>query len=228
MKKIVLLVMIIPNFYFSQIKTELEVFGNSRGSVFDASNQLFKSYNGIDGSPYIDEFFHPITIEGYSKNLPSVRYNAYEDEMEFKVNNDIQFVTKQNNLRMKFVDNRIIYFLTKYQYDNKDINGYLVELIGNGKYKLYKKEKIQVVEYNNNTTNTYLKGKNPYFEREKDVYLINDNGVYKKVPKNTKDLIYLLNLSNDESKILEFAKQKKINLKNENDQIQIINFINGL
>lgn len=226
MKKIILLTFLLPSFYFSQTKTELEVFGNSRGSVFDVVNRTFKSYSGIDGSPYLDGFFHPISIEGYGKKLPNVRYNAYEDEMEFMIGEDLNYVVKQNDLRLTFSDIDKTYLLTHYQFEGKNIFGYLVELLGTGKYKLYKKEKIQIVEYNNNTTNTYLKDKNPYFDREKDIYLINDDGIYKKLPKNIKDLISLLNIANAQS-VLDFAKSSNINLKNENDQIKLFQFINS-
>ena len=70
MKKIILLLSLIPSYYYSQVKTDLEVFGNSRGSVFEVTNTNIKQYPGIDGIPYLDENFHPITIEGYNKNLP--------------------------------------------------------------------------------------------------------------------------------------------------------------
>ncbi len=227
MKKIILLAAFLPSFYFSQVKTDLEVFGNSRGSVFEVTNRSFKSYSGIDGSPYIDEAFHPITIEGYSKSLPSVRYNAYEDEMEFMAGDELNYVIKQNDLRLIYKDSGRVYILTNYLFDNKPIKGYLIELLGKGKYKLYKREKVQIVEYNNNTTNTYLKDKNPYFEKDKDIYLINDNGDYKRLPKNVKDLIVLLHIENTKA-VLDYAKENNINLKNESDQIKLFEFINNL
>ena len=226
MKKIILLALFVPYFHHSQIKTELEVFGNSRGSVFDVTNQTIKSYSGIDGSPYLDESFHPITIDGYNKTLPAVRYNAYEDEMEFKNGNNLNYVSKQDDMKIKLTDLGKTYFLTNYLYDGKNTKGYLVEIVGIGKYKLYKKEKIQIVEYNNNTTNTYFKNKNPYFEREKDIFLINDNGTYRKLPKNIKETATLLNISDDES-VQKFVKENKINFKNESDLIKFFNFLNS-
>jgi hypothetical protein len=103
----------------------------------------------------------------------------------------------------------------------------IVELVGTGKFKLYKKEKVQVIEYNNNVTNTYLKDKNPYFQKENDVYLVNNNGIYIKVPKSTKELTSLLNITNPKV-VLDFAKEEKINLKKEVDLVRLFNFINGL
>lgn len=147
--------------------------------------------------------------------------------MEFMVGEKLNYVIKQNDLRLIFKDSKTIYVLTNYQFDNKNIKGYLIELLGKGKYKLYKREKIQIVEYNNNTTNTYLKDKNPYFEKDKDVYLIKDNGDFKKLPKNVKDLIALLHTENAKA-VLDYAKENNINLKNENDQIKLLEFINNL
>lgn len=227
MKKLIIVTIIVPCFHFSQTKTELEIFGNSRGSVFDVTNPISNSYAGIEGSPYLDEKFRSLTIDGYSKQLPQIRYNAYEDEMEFKLGDKLNYIIKQNNLKFKLAETGKVYLLTRYHYDNADINGYLVEIVGKGRYTLYKREKIQIVEYNNNTTNTYLKNKNPYFEREKDIYLINDNGNFRKLPKNLKELIQLLGIENSKP-ILDYSKENHLNLKTEVDLIKLFNFINSL
>ena len=224
MKKIILLALFVPYFYHSQIKTELEVFGNSRGSVFDVTNQNIKSYSGIDGSPYLDEFFHPISIDGYNKTLPAVRYNAYEDEMEFEINGKTNYIVKNQNVKINFPDNNKTYVLTRYQLEDKEINGYLVILVNEGKYKLYKKETVELLVNQNNKNIPYLNEKPPVYERNKDIFLILYNGKFYKVQKNWKEIAK--ELSVDNSKLNDFIKKNKISVKDEGDLIRLVEFLN--
>lgn len=220
---------LLPGIYTAQVKTELEVFNNSRGSVFDVTNTNFKSYEGIDGSPYFSETFSPIKIEGYNKFLPNLRYNAYEDEMEFKADNVLNYVVKAGEMSIYFTDLNKTYVLKKYTLDGKPINGYLVELVeGKKGISLLKKESKHIVEYNNNTTNTYLKEKNPAFQAVKDILIISIGENYYRIPKNLKELKSLSEQNNiDINKVEDFVRKNKINFNREKDLVTLINYINS-
>lgn len=227
-----LILTLIPTLYFAQVKTEVEVFNNSRGSVFDVKNTNIKSYQGIDGSPYFNEAFLPITVEGYSKYVPNVRYNAYEDEMEYQNGDILNYVVKAGDMRITFTGSGKTYVLENYTLDGKEINGYLVELIRatENKAALYKKEQIDIMEYNNNTTNTYLKQQNPKFEKSKDLLLVYFKGNFFKLPKNNKELqiwlrqnLFLSNTGDAEN----FVKKNKMNFSKEEDVKKFIQFLNS-
>lgn len=214
---------------FSQMKTDVDVFQNSNGSTLSVDNLNFRSYTGIEGKPYIKENFSKIAIDGYPKTLPELRYNAFEDEMEFIQNKSLNNVTKILDLKIKFIDENKNYIIKKYTIDNDTTIGYLVELIPSveNKYGLYKREKVQLVEYHNNVTNTYLQKKNPYFEAENPMFIISYNNQYTKFSKNKNELLkklQQLNPSVNKEKIKNIII--KSNLKTENDFIEIIKTIN--
>lgn len=176
-----------------------------------------------EGSPYIDEKFQPVAIVGITKKLPKMRYNAYEDEMEFEINGKINYIVKNQNVKINFPDNKT-YVLTRYQLDGKEINGYLVILGNEGKYKLYKKEKVELLVNQNNKNVPYLNERPPQYERNKDLFLILYNGKFYKVPKNWKEIAKELSADNNE--VNDFIKKNKISVKDEADLIRLVEFLN--
>lgn len=227
-----LIVFLIPTLFSSQVMTEIQVFNNSHGNVFNVKNNSFKSYEGIDGKPYINERFMPIEIEGYNRALPAVRYNAYEDEMEFMLNNTLNYVEKVNGMKFKFKDSNTIYALKNYTLDGVNKDGYLVELASkNDGFGLFRKEFVHILENSNNTTNTYLKDKNPYFGRGKDVLILSYQDNYVRFPKNASELNSYLkntNLSSKTAEVENFVKKNKTNFKKEADLISLVNYMNTL
>lgn len=219
MKKLFLILLAIPSFYMSQVLSE---------SINDLDNSLSfvtkpKPEFETEGSPYIDEKFQPVAIEGITKKLPKMRYNAYEDEMEFEINGKINYIVKNQNVKINFPDIKT-YVLTRYQLDGKEINGYLVILGNEGKYKLYKKEKVELLVNQNNKNVPYLNERPPQYERNKDLFLILYNGKFYKVPKNWKEIAKELSADNNE--VNDFIKKNKISVKDEADLIRLVEFLN--
>lgn len=62
-------------------------------------NRPTTKYYLIDGNPYINsKNFETVKITGYNLNLENLRYNAYEDEMEFKVGEQLYYTKKVEGL----------------------------------------------------------------------------------------------------------------------------------
>lgn len=227
--KVLLFIFIIPAICVAQVHTDLEAINNTRGSVFDVRNSNVKAYSGIDGTPYYYEEFLPISIEGYKNALPLVRYNAFEDEMEFKTEKGLSYVNKGEQMRIKFPSLNKTYILLNYiDYGLTSQTGFLVE-VHNGVYSLLKSERSHIVEYNNNTTNTYLKAKNPYFEKVKPNYYIFDGTTVYPVPKNNKELDLWIERYKPRSKpeLLNFIKSQKLNFGKEKDLILFTEYLNN-
>lgn len=220
--------LLFPVVLFSQIRTDLEVFQNSHGEVFSVANRTFKSYSGIDGSPYVDSSFEKIKIEGFDGSLPLLRYNAYEDEMEFMdVEGKLNYVVKAGEMRILFVKKNKLYALLNYEFEGKRSNGYLVEIAEkNEGVGLYKRERIEIVEYNNSTTNTYLKTKDPYFERQKDIYILRFGSDFVRVPKNMKEFKALLESKGIDKSDIDKVFKEKYNINKESDLLNLIRSIN--
>ena len=148
--------------------------------------------------------------------------------MEFKVNNQINYLLKEGELGITFIPSNKRYVLKDYILDGVSIKGYLVELV-RGRFDVYKKQVVQIVEYNNNTTNTYLKEKNPYFEKSKDIMLIYDGQNYTRFPKNAKELNMWLkgrSFSGSLKDLGAYVKNNKLIFNKDADVIKLVSFLN--
>lgn len=124
----------------------------------------------VDGLPYVDgENFHKVEIKNYSKDVQPLRYNAFEDEMEFKNGDQLYFANKENNLSIHFRDLDKTYKCLQYKYDGKTKFGYLVILLETSKNSLYKKESIELLK-GEKSPNAYSKDANDYYAKEKDLF----------------------------------------------------------
>lgn len=224
MKKICLALVLISASYTAQMHTAITNIDNQRGKAFDVTKSI-KSYDNIDGNPYAAEHFLKVNVEGYSKNVPDLRYNIYEDEMEFNSNGQLNYVDKAaGEMRIIFDLLNTTYLLTTYTLDGETKTGYLIEVVRPLHYGLYKKERVQIIENHNSTTNTYLKDKNPYFERDKDLYILKKGEQYYKLPKNIKELKALL--PDDAQRLEDYNKKSKINFNKVDDLKKLIAFLN--
>ena len=185
MNKFILIVfLLIADTIFAQAGNENISF--STGNFFMRGNRPSTKEKIIDGTPYINgNDFTKVIIEGYSKNVQNLRYNAYDDEMEFKEGEDIYFTNKEEGLKIDFPALKKTYQCLNYSYDNKNRFGYLVLLVDNQKYSLFKREKIELLK-GEKSPNAYSKDANDYYAKEKDVYLIKKDNTFSKLPKNHK------------------------------------------
>lgn len=220
MKKILLILLAVPSFYLSQVVSDNVYELDNTFSFVTKPKPAFETA----GSPYVDDQFKPVIIEGISKKLPKMRYNAHEDEMEFEINGAINYIVKNQTVKITFPDANKTYALTRYQMDNKEINGFLVVLSTGEKYSLFKKEIVELIVNQNNKNLPYLNEKPPQYERNKDVFLILYNNKYYKLQKNWKEVAK--ELSADTNEINDFIKKNKISIKDEADLINLVAFLN--
>ncbi|WP_300674333.1 hypothetical protein [Soonwooa sp.] len=223
MKKIFFaIVMIASQFAFGQAGNDNVSF--STGHFFTRANRPSSKDYVIDGSPYTSsKDFSKAIIPTYSKDVQPLRYNAYEDEMEFAQNNETYYANKEEGLTVNFPDLKKTYVCLNYRIDDKSKFGYLLLLQNGEKAKLYKREKVELLK-GEKSPNAYGKDANDYYAKEKDVYIIAANDRYYRIPKNIKDFA-TLSIDNKE-KVMDFAKSNKINLSKEEDLIKLVEFIN--
>lgn len=225
MKKIILIaVLLTADTIFAQAGNENISF--STGNFFMRGNRPSTKEKIIDGTPYINgNDFTKVIIEGYSKNVQNLRYNAYDDEMEFKEGDDVYFTNKEEGLKIDFPGHKKTYQCLNYSYDNKNRFGYLVLLVDNQKYSLFKREKIELLK-GEKSPNAYSKDANDYYAKEKDVYLIKKDNTFSKLPKNQKEFINDFSLNKTEFD--KFIKANKLNFSKEEDLKKIITYLNSL
>ncbi|SFN48366.1 hypothetical protein SAMN05421594_2916 [Chryseobacterium oleae] len=223
MKKIFLIVF---GFTISVVEAQAgsENVSYSTENIFMRANRPTTKEYVIDGNPYTTgEKFNKVMIKGFSKDVQDLRYNAYEDEMEFKNGEELFYVNKGTNIKIQFPDLKKTYESLTYTYDGKSKSGYLVLLVDNPKFSLYKREKMELLK-GEKSTNSYTKDANDYYAKETDLYLVAKDKKFSKFPKNVSEASGIFSI--DKKELETFVKSNKINFNKEPDMIKLVEFVN--
>lgn len=177
----------------------------------------------IDGNPYVNsKEFKQVIIPGYSSNSQKLRYNGYEDEMEFQDGGEIYYATKELGLKITFKDLNKTYEILDYSYDNKKRIGYLVVLVDHPEISLYKRERVELLK-GEKSPSAFGKDANDYFAKERDLYLVKKGSEFFKFPKNSKEFVEKFPV--DKPHFQKFIKTNKLSFTKEEDMIKIISFV---
>lgn len=222
-KKIYILLSVFTQlFIWAQTGSDnIQVHGNN---VFSIGRKPSKERH-IDGSKYFNgNDFEKVSILGYSTNVQNLRYDAFNDEMEYNLNGNNYYIDKIENQVINFIDLNKIYVCLKYEYQGKNYFGYLYQIIDNkDKYSLYKKEKIEKLD-GEKSLNGIVGERNDYYVKDKDLYLVSKNNQLFKFPKNIGDASEFFSV--DKKEMEGFVKTVKINFNKEADLIKLVEFIN--
>ncbi|MFK7834051.1 MAG: hypothetical protein AB8B52_12310 [Winogradskyella sp.] len=178
------------------------------------------------GSPYIDENFKNIKIEGFDKVQYIGRYNAYNDEMEVKVKDKIIALDISTDYKVEFISDNKIYKTIDYITENdEEKRGFLVVIAEFETYSLLKQERINYYE-GQEAISSYHKDKPAKFNRIGDSYYVQfeDKTIY--LPQKKKEF---LEIFKEKSSLLKsFIKEKKLNTKTEDNLKKIFEYLNEI
>ena len=181
-------------------------------------------YADAKGTPYLTENFISAKISPGDK-FYWVRYNAYDDEMEVKLNDQKTIVLDNSKGNYRITPKGSPNSYVSLKEVGKDKLGYFVEVLKTNTTSLYKKlEKKYTPETPAMTS--YDKDKPAYFSKEKETFYIqlSSEDVLQELPSKQKTFLTLF--SNDKE-IKDYIKKNKIKLSKEPDLIKLINFINS-
>jgi hypothetical protein len=201
------------------------VVNNSSGFLFYNANTVDEKGSVIEGSQYIDDKFLPSKFSCLTESTPSMRYNAYKDEMEFMQDGRMYYVRKSDSCVINLLNKA--YKHVVYKNGDDTVSAYMVIMTKNhnAKYLLYKKEKVVYVpEYIPNSSYQEPKPANYSLEKSK-YYLGKQDGVIE-MPSKKKELVALF--PNNKESIENYIKEKKVSFSNENSLIQLVDYLNTL
>ena len=197
---------------------------SDRLSYKNNNNEDTYSQN-IDGSPYLTKDFiqgEVILNDSFLYKYVPLRYNIYNDKIEFKNNKEqvLEIDNSKQNGKFKFDDHLFIYH--KYQCEGQIKQGILEQLV-DGKVQLYKK---YIIKFEPATKAAgYQDAKPNRFIRFDDEYLIAiGEDIPEFINKNKKILFGKLNQFKPD--IGQYAKKEKLNPKSEKDLIHLIEYCN--
>lgn len=225
MKKIaVALTLLAVSFGNAQTRGGYDISGVGMGQVLDLGQKANAKEN-VNGSPYFVETYLPVKLSNFENENISVRYNAADDEMEFKKDGQVYYVPKSDDLSIKFLNSGKEYHYTTYTEKGDAKSGYLILLSENEKVSLFKKEQIKFVPAKE-AANSYDTGRPAEYKKADDVFFLELNGSIENFPKNKKELIK--KFSNKEKEISSFLKQNKISFSREADLVELTKFLSTL
>ncbi len=180
----------------------------------------------IQGSPYLNDEFISGSVFTTSKtqftDVP-LRYNIYNDNIEFKQNNNpVQELANPEIVeKVEFGDYKFVYI--PYSDSRKTDKGFF-NILEEGKATLYQKPLVIFEEAK--ATSPYQDAKPARFDRKSDEYYIGvENGEAKKIDSK-KDLP---DLFPDHKKEVEtFIKKKKVKPNDEESLVELVKYYNSL
>ena len=181
----------------------------------------------IKGSKYLTENFNRAGISDFEDKVFAVRYDVFNDQMEFQGgNNQIYIMSKDDRARkITFLDTNNTYSIYDYISDeNLTRSGYFVCLNLDSKYKILKKNKIVFIEEKASATGydaphpaTYKKTKDRHY-----ISISNEPAILVDTNKKRFSSIFI----GQEKEVLGFIKKNKIKLSNDNDLLSLVEFMN--
>ena len=173
----------------------------------------------ILGSKYLNENFENAKVNKGTQ-IFQIRYNAYNDRMEYKNGADLLELIKDQNTYFQFT-NGDVYELMTYNVKGSNITRYNQVLVDNNNVKISKFKSIKLVEAKA-AANSYNTGSPAAYKQNKEVYYITLNNETNEFDGKQKTLEKLLPAKSAEIK--KFYKENKIK-ENDADMIKLGNFL---
>lgn len=193
-------------------------------TISTASAQVTAS-NGetIAGSPYVDDKYKEgIIYYGDKNQTASIRYNAYQDLIEYQQNGKALVLDANPAIKKVIVGDET--FVPLSPTGNAKKLGYFA-VLDTGKLTLYSKKKIVFLPFKKGGK---LDGSDQQaeFQKKPDIYYYQVGDGELKEVDNIKSLIASLPDKQDE--LNQYAKKEKISAKKEKDLIQLVKYYNSL
>jgi hypothetical protein len=184
-----------------------------------------RSIGEFEGSPYLNVQFVPGQIVSSGKRYTAVpiRYNIFNDQMEFQ-QNDLTYALYPEARISKVIVADETYVVEKYDIRGKMDYGYLTRL-DSGKLTVFAKKVVRFTE-KQEAKALESSGKPAKFTRAADMYYYKvGNG---EVIKAGSLKSFIESLPDNQSQVAEFAKKEKLSTKNEEDLRKLSGYYNGL
>lgn len=168
---------------------------------------------------YLTPNFNKVSIDGKSKNNYLLRYNIYQDEMEFVTNNITYYTYKEENQIIKFLELDKTFKILSY----KNKLGYY-QVISKGKFNLFSKPFVIFHQGKPPKNNFELNVPARYEKKDDRIFVSIENNDLIKLPKRKKDFYKIF--GNKANEVKKFMKSNKLNRKKIDDLIKLFNYLN--
>lgn len=204
---------------------------NGDNNNYESNSRLASSTVGgpaakAVGSKYINENFMPGNYSDGSLIL--FRYNAFEDQIEFKNSEDVaQYLVGKKGGTVSTTDKKTTYEYNDYTTSkNESKTGFLNVVSSNPNVKIYVSDKIYL-QAESKASSGYATSKPPTYKKATPEYYIKikENPI---VFMTTKKKDFAKLFPGKENEVNNYIKENKISLTDEQDLKKLAGFLNGL
>jgi hypothetical protein len=193
------------------------------GERFGVQNLTLKE---IQGTPYLNDQFAKgtvVTTKGDKYDNVPLRYDQYQDELQFKQNGKTMTFWPKNVVKRAEFGNRVFTYTTYQFTDNKTKQGYF-EILADGKVRLLSQHTIKFFE--KEKEKPYVDPKPARFDWPLEDFYIQVGTLPAKHITKKKNL--LAAFPKHQKELSNYYKSNKLSAKNKEDLIQLVNYYNSL
>lgn len=191
--------------------------------AFVKSSNINENAKALTEKGYLDDSFYEAMFDGKQKSSQKLRYNAFEDEMEFMNNGKRFFLDKTDNMEIALNDaKKSIYKNFEYKLGAAKYNGYLKQVYKSEEISLFKKESISK-DFDKSEDNFNVNSSKIVFKVNKAIYILKNKDGFHQIPKNIKAFSKLVN----KPELVNFVNSNNLDISNEFHLKIIMNYLNN-
>ena len=192
---------------------------NGFPTVLTTTGEVPDDLKAIQYKKYVSQEYKPAYVDEF-KQRAFLRYNIFDDQMEFVKDANIYYLQKDEGRKVKFADN------TTYKVYNLNGDNHFFLVHVDGKNSLVGKLVVKFIEAKK-ATSGYEQDKPADYKRRKDIlYFALDGRGLVKVPTKKKDFYNVFGANS--SAVKSYMKKNKLGYKKERDLKKIVNYLNTL
>ncbi|TYP76001.1 hypothetical protein [Aquimarina intermedia] len=181
-------------------------------------------FDDYEGSLYINSSLKDASVidEKSGTFQAKLRYNIYNDAIEYKVNQDLFELDKRVSMNVR-IDDDYFYYCNFETTRGQERSGYYILVDLNDSYRIYKRYSLNITEPQKSkayapTVPGKLTPELTYYLEEKNMIL--------EIPINKKELLAVF--SDKEDGLKSYIKKEKIRLRKEEDLIRLVSRYHAL
>lgn len=180
----------------------------------------------IQGSPYLNDEFEKgtvITTQGEKYVDIPLRYDQYQDEMEFEKEGKAMAFSPKSVVKRAEFGNRIFTYTTYQFTDNKTKQGYF-EILADGNVRLLSQHTIKF--FDKEKEKPYVDPKPARFDWPLEVFYIQIGAFPAQHISKKKNLLEAF--PKHQKEVADYYKANKLSSKSKDDLIKLVNYYNSL
>ena len=181
---------------------------------------VLKANVELEKKKYLNYNYDLASVDNYDTK-GYVRYNIFDDEIEFVKEKSIYYLAKEAGRKVVFTNTKEIYKVYDF---NGELHFFKVHL--EGENSLVAKQRVRYIDAKV-AKSGYERSKPANYKRLKDeLYLVLDNKLIKLSKKGKKD--FYKSFGSEETVVKEYMKKNKLGYKNINDLKKVVQYLNEL